>query len=813
MNKTEILSPAGDVKSLYAAFEAGADAVYFGVSEFNARKRAENILVSDLPEIVSEAALRGVKLYLTLNTIITSDEICAVLDLVDSAMSAGIRCFIIQDYGILNILDRFYPEAEIHLSTQATTHLTGQIDFFSGTSVSRINLARELSIDEICRYTAFAHEKGIETEVFVHGSYCLSYSGQCYLSSYLEGLSGNRGLCAQLCRRKYRKGGSKGYYLNLKDNSALSAAGELIRCGADSLKIEGRIKGSGYVYAVTRAWKEIVSDQLNSEKADPLPVLSSVFNRGFTGGYIENNISDMFSQSPSDASYRYIADVVCYSADSRILETASEIGNPEGIMEMESFPVVIKRNMGRNTEQYVCSGMILSKVSPCRYLFEIEGKLNGKIENSNMIYAREVLENKDYVFNKTDKPVFRKIPVTVGISCMEGHPLKLTLRYGEKSVSAFSESPLEKGVKRFSSEEDVEKQLMRFGNTPFTPEEVIFEDFEDDLFIPSSIVNRVRRKAVSMFLGTVEEGRKDSVLEYLDSLCISSPPDSRALGYEKGNIRTACIADNETVAGFLRNNSDCEILSDYRSYPEASGSGIVPIFPSIMTEDYAAGCIRIVGEGKFSRIVVNNTALIDAAEKSGTEWIAGNSLNIINHSAADFFASFGRFSGFIVSPEAGRKEIRSLHEKTPHRIYIPFYLRAELMTTRQCLLGLKCGRSRCDESCFSGCCGSDELTDIRGKKIIIEKSENSFTSLYDSRYHFIPDAATDFPESNFTYIIDLRIFPGQISFYGRDLDREIQRKIDIYKNVYSFLSKPSDRDGIAGLIRESSEGNYTRGLL
>ncbi len=123
MKKIEILSPAGDIRSLYTAFEAGADAVYFGVSEFNARKRADNIELKDLPLIVSEAYLRGISLYLTLNTLITSDEIPAVIKLIEAVMNAGIKCFIIQDYGLLNIFNRFYPEAEIHISTQATTHL------------------------------------------------------------------------------------------------------------------------------------------------------------------------------------------------------------------------------------------------------------------------------------------------------------------------------------------------------------------------------------------------------------------------------------------------------------------------------------------------------------------------------------------------------------------------------------------------------------------------------------------------------------------------------------------------------------------
>ncbi|MCL2791993.1 MAG: U32 family peptidase, partial [Spirochaetaceae bacterium] len=187
MRKPEILSPAGDIECIKAAFAAGANAVYFGLPFFNARQRAKNIDPKQLPSIVSEAKLRGIKLYLTLNTLITEGEIPLVLDVIDTAMISGITDFIIQDMGILYIFKKNYPMAKIHISTQATTHTKGQITFFSRHNITRINLARELSLSEIKELTDLAHKNNMETEVFVHGSYCISYSGQCYLCSFLEG--------------------------------------------------------------------------------------------------------------------------------------------------------------------------------------------------------------------------------------------------------------------------------------------------------------------------------------------------------------------------------------------------------------------------------------------------------------------------------------------------------------------------------------------------------------------------------------------------------------------------------------------------
>ena len=866
MKKIEILSPAGDVKSLYAAFEAGADAVYFGVSEFNARKRAVNIELKDLPLIVSEAYLRSIKLYLTLNTLVTADEIPQLLELIDSVMASGIKCFIIQDYGILNILEKYYPEAEIHISTQVTTHLKGQIDFLSRTSASRINLARELSIDEVFEYTDFAHAKGIETEVFIHGSYCLSYSGQCYLSSFLEGLSGNRGLCAQLCRRLYRMDGRKGYFLNLKDNSAISAADKLLKSGADSLKIEGRIKGSEYVYTVVKAWKDLASGNCSADDKSSIDLfskkLSSVFNRGFTSGYIDNDIEGMFSDNPSDSSWENAGTVVSYSADRKILETGfplhlkaagdvqrgSDNDSDFSSADIYPFPVIIKRKTGSNDlPQYVCSGNITAEKEKGRYLFEIEGKLNGKIENGNSVWLRPFLQSSGRLKRIVDNPVFRKIPAALKAECREGERFALTLEYGGKSVTAFSDNVLEKGRNRTSTKADVEKQLARFGNTPFEIAALEFPEFDESLFIPSSLINKTRRKAVSMFLGTAEEKRKDAVLGYLDSAAARknvyaedpaagwknvSAEDPAAAGRNKNTqdsetsvfaktyqgdsaLKTVFLADNAEIVSFLGENREGEIFYDAGRLDDIPDSDAVPVFPSIMSPEYADAVESIIKEGNFNRIVLNNTAHIAAAEKSGIEWIAGNSFNILNHSAADFFGRFNGFSDLIISPEAGKNEIKSLTEKTGRRIYLPFYFRAELMTTRQCLLGMRCGKTGCDEDCFKRCCGRADLTDVRGKRIDIEKRENRYTALYDKKYHFIHKAVSDFKDENIIYMIDLRIFPGILSVNNKDTEAEIEKRKKLYYELSLFIESRGvhKTSFLNSLVKNTSEGNYSRGLL
>jgi len=246
----KILAPAGDITAFKAALLAGADEIYFGLPKFNARMNAANITVKDLRDLMRLAHLRGVRAFLTVNVLFAEHELREVVETVDRAFQEGVDGLIIQDYGALRMISREFPDAELHASTQMTTHNTGQVSLLAGLGASRTNLSRELTLRQIEEITGYAHDIGIETEVFVHGAYCISFSGQCFMSSFIGGLSGNRGLCFQPCRRRYfHKGDGPQseesrservgleFPLSLKDNSALPYAAELAAAGVDSLKI------------------------------------------------------------------------------------------------------------------------------------------------------------------------------------------------------------------------------------------------------------------------------------------------------------------------------------------------------------------------------------------------------------------------------------------------------------------------------------------------------------------------------------------------------------------------------------------------
>ena len=284
---------------------AGADAVYCGIEKFNARNRAANISLSDLPGIVQLAHENRCKVYLTLNILIFESELPDLFRLLNRVNNFPVDGLIVQDLGLLYLLMNYFPNIPVHASTQLTTHNSGQIQFLKSFSVNRVNLSRELSLDEIKELSQTAIKEKIETEVFVHGSFCISFSGLCYMSVVLNGNSGNRGRCSQPCRDPYKTQPVGGNYpLHLKDNSAFLLIQELADLGVNSFKIEGRIKKYDYVYTVVRAWRKqldrlMSGAPLSTDQTD----LYQVFNRDFSDAYLRGQIDDsLFAGQPRDNS-------------------------------------------------------------------------------------------------------------------------------------------------------------------------------------------------------------------------------------------------------------------------------------------------------------------------------------------------------------------------------------------------------------------------------------------------------------------------------------------------------------------------------
>ena len=299
--RVELLAPGGDLDSIKAAVKAGADAIYCGLDRFNARQRAANITLDDLGGVLAFAHRHDCRVYLTLNIMMVDSDIHAVVGILNKLVNTSLDGVIVQDLGVLHLLKTHFEGLKVHASTQLTTHNEGQLEFLSKLAATRVNLSRELSLDEIQLLAQTGHEQGLSIEAFVHGSLCISFSGICYMSSVHRGHSGNRGRCSQPCRDRYiTTPAGKDFPFNLKDNSAYFDLERMADAGVDAVKIEGRMKTFHYVYTVTNTYRKRLDSLYHRDKpVDDSSDLYRVFNRDYSNGFLVGDIGrQMFSDHP-----------------------------------------------------------------------------------------------------------------------------------------------------------------------------------------------------------------------------------------------------------------------------------------------------------------------------------------------------------------------------------------------------------------------------------------------------------------------------------------------------------------------------------
>lgn len=287
--KPELLAPAGSLEAFFAAMEFGADAVYVGLKEFSARAKAKNVNRDELERMVGYAHARQRKVFLTLNTLVKEKELSHLIDVLAAVEAIGVDAVILQDMGVWRLAKRHFPGIELHASTQLTIHNAAGVKMAERLGFTRAVLARELSLQEI---SAIKRATSLDLEHFIHGAHCFSLSGQCSFSSWLGGLSGNRGRCAQPCRRRYHHKGKDGYYFSPNDLSAIDLLPELAAAGVMSFKIEGRMKSAEYVAKVVEAYRGVL-DAAAGERATAIvtakELLKDSFGRQPTRGFLSGN--------------------------------------------------------------------------------------------------------------------------------------------------------------------------------------------------------------------------------------------------------------------------------------------------------------------------------------------------------------------------------------------------------------------------------------------------------------------------------------------------------------------------------------------
>jgi len=503
--KPEVMSPAGHWPQLRAAIEAGADAVYFGLTHFSARAKV-GFNLSELPEVMRTLHRRGVKGFVTFNTLVFDHELREASRTLAGIAKAGADAIIVQDIGMVKVARQIAPELEIHGSTQMSITSVDGVRLAQRFGVNRVTLARELSLAEV---RAIRERTDCELEIFVHGALCVAYSGQCFSSEAWGGRSANRGQCAQACRLPYemivdgqvQPLGDARYLLSPGDLYALHQVPEIVDIGISTLKIEGRYKDSDYVALTTAAYRKAVDDawEGRAPKVDTATdlQLEQVYSRGL-GPFFLNGTDHQAVVSGRAPRHRG----VLMGRVARIVDSAVivEPGEAHRIAPLKPGDgIVFDAADWRSPEEPEEGGRVF-QVSPAGGKLELRFGNNaikpGRIRPGDLVWRTHDpdLDRAARPFLDAAVPV-RKQPVHVRVIAREGHPLVSEWRVGEVSVQVESAETLGTARNRGIDTEYLAAQLGRLGNTPYELAGVALE-VEGAPFAPSSMLNAVRRDAV-----------------------------------------------------------------------------------------------------------------------------------------------------------------------------------------------------------------------------------------------------------------------------------------------------------------------------
>ncbi|WP_338954295.1 U32 family peptidase [Fusobacterium nucleatum] len=609
----KIVAPAGNMERFYSAISATADEIYLGLKGFGARRNAENFTVEELKKAIDYAHLRGSRIFLTLNTIMTNREIELLYPTLKDLYNYGLDAIIVQDIGYAEYLHKNFPSIEIHGSTQMTVANYYEINYLKELGFKRIVLPRELSFEEI---KEIRKHTDMELEIFVSGSLCISFSGNCYMSSFIGGRSGNRGMCAQPCRKEYKTScGEKSYFLSPKDQLyGLDEIKKLQEIGVESIKVEGRMKDISYVYETVSYFRNLING-IDKEENTP-----KLFNRGYSKGYFYDNDKTIMNRDYSYNMGEKIGEVVGKS-----IKLDEDIVSGDGI----TFVSKDYKNLGGtyiNRIAYKNEKLVLTFPEGTKYIFRNYNKrLNDEISKKIKNTDKKLEINFDFTAKLNEKLILK---------------IYLEDKKGNKilNLEEISETLTQKAQKRAINEEDIKEKLTEIGDSEFTVKNIKI-DIDENIFIPLSELKNLKRNAVEKF--------REKILSYfrrdLDSELKENNQEYFKLEIEKDepkDLEIRVIVSNEEQKNFLENIKDEYNIKEiyYRTYDIAKQS--------------------MLGQHNLDNKLASN--LYELLENKNSAVMLNWNMNIVNSYTISVLEKIEKLESFIVSPEINFSKIREL---------------------------------------------------------------------------------------------------------------------------------------------------------
>jgi putative protease len=726
----ELLAPAGGPDALRAAVANGADAVYLGLPELNARRGAVNFTLDTLAASVRHAHLNGVRVYLTANVLVLPDEVDPALEMVARAWEAGVDAVIVQDLGLIRVLRTHLPDVRIHASTQVDAHNAEAIDALRSLGVSRVTLARELSVDEI---SGLVRASEVELEAFVHGSLCYCHSGQCQFSSMIGGRSANRGTCAQPCRLPYELLGTDGrahdapgkYLLSPKDLAGVTLLPALVRAGVAALKIEGRMKSPEYVATVVAVYRAALDRAIaHSEEYQVTDaewdLLSEAFSRGFSEAYLSDVRDDsmMSYQRPNNRGVpvgRVVstgAGVATVALD-RAVESADrlEFWTAAGRFTQAAGPLRL-------------DGTVLS-AAPTGVRVELV--VEGATRTGDRVFRvanAALLEAARRTFTGEDRSA---TPAVFSVRLLRGEPASVTVEASGLTATAEG-SVVEVARTRAVSTEEVVEHVGRLGGSGYTADGWRLE-LGADVGIGFSTLHALRREA----LGSLDAMRLAPWTGRTVPVGLHAVAPSRRRGptpvtpelvVAVSDMAVAAAAHRAGASRVLLAVTALDVMAELPEWVE-------PLLPRIAHPADVEALVRLAsGRAATS----GNLGLLAALGQDPVSRDAGVSadwgLNAVNGWTAEALAGLGA-SLVWASPELSGRQLARLVRESPVAIGTMVHGRVELMVAEHCVLQAS---GTCSHDCAQ--CGrrlqGHSLRDRKGYGFPVTTDARGFAHIYNS---------------------------------------------------------------------------------
>lgn len=700
MKKPELLAPVGGKPHLIAAVNNGADAVYMGGMAFNARIFADNFSDEELPDAINYAHAHGVKVYMTINTLIADNELARAFDYCNYIYGLGVDAVIVQDMGLARLLHKYLPELPLHLSTQGTLYNKGGAHAASVMGFRRVVPARELTLEEITELSAYCGslDPKMEVEVFVHGALCMCYSGQCQMSRMLgggSGRTGNRGTCAQPCRHAYTgRDGTPYYALSPKDLCLIEHIPELVTSGAASFKIEGRMKTPEYVAVVTRTYRKYIDlfDRLvrehgaekaaelySVEEADMLE-LRQIFNRGdFTEGYLHGDPgADLLSGSSPKNQGLYLGRTIAVIDSETKVSEKDEKAAARGALKrgrelacIELSAEARKQGIGlangdgiefiREDADYLIkspAGGVVTYVKDIGHGCVLAGDFERGAFTGDAVYKVTDRKQMEAALDVPEK----KLPVTMAFTAREGqYPvLVMTDVRMDSSVEISADHKVERAAKTPTDAERIENSLNRLGDTPYTAGLTGIDiQIDDDILMPLSIVNRMRREAADELMKRRREQVTSNRAPALDRETVGKIRDAESLGknamsYDDWQHRVN-VSGIRPVA--LENFMAARM--EGRELPKGAVPYIMNVSKGKLDEYISGHFDEIVRECADTGILAGNAGWIERFRDAGVKVYGDYGLNVYNDQARLAYEELGAVL-YMPSHETGVSDERGI---------------------------------------------------------------------------------------------------------------------------------------------------------